>query len=94
METVMGRTIGAVTASFCSNVLAILDDSQKGLLKDLAVKEAPQYSQAADKRLVLIKAFRQTMDPISSWRVVAAPPSPGIPSPGCPFSTQRGPSMN
>jgi hypothetical protein len=46
----------------CNNVLAILDDDKKTLLKSLATDQAPLYSQVADKRLILIKAFRQNME--------------------------------
>jgi len=48
--------------NICNNVLAVLDDDQKALMKSLAAEQAPLYTQVADKRLVLIKAFRQNME--------------------------------
>ncbi len=48
--------------NICNNVLAILDDDQKALMVSLAADQVPLYTQVADKRLVLIKAFRQNME--------------------------------
>jgi hypothetical protein len=48
--------------NICNNVLAVLDSGQRALLKSLAVEQAPLYAQIADKRLLLIKAFRQNLE--------------------------------
>lgn len=46
-----------------SNVIALLDKDQLDLLKALAIEQEPLYDEFARKRMVLIRAFRQSADP-------------------------------